>query len=561
MTAENQAVSANESRQHDMNCTFGPFLEVLQQNANLLVSTAAAAEAGRGIVLARSRVKGKEIYKLFLDSFSTEVLRKEHTCSCCRTFFERYGNLLIVLKGGTTRTLLFTTAPNIPDNYRAFTDAAAARLDGTQADWTVFADGEDGHISLNKDTATKGGFQHFSFELSPIRLKPNSYHKANEQAAEVREDVRLLGLSLERWNMEILRTARTLFEHHPDLSRTSFKDVVEDFIDLKELLRTDTSVRRANVLLRTVLDSRKGLSRIGQTVVGEFLDNLDPQRESNDVAVRKFLSMINPKDYLRPKAAPASQTVAQAEKIVAELGLTASLRRRAATRAELYAIAQPILWRTPAAAEAVAEEGAGVFGAVKTKDQVAQSVVSVVNGGTVSLRSLLEKIEQAGNTLLKLESYTAGNTKRYLSITTEAVAGVKPILLWDREESRNPFAPYTYVNPTHPSIWDQKFNDYNEVEAIIPTPTNWTGETIKPEHWMFVMSHGYDACEPLHVPLFPAQLIQELHGVRSVIEAYGKTALLEEPKNGMVAMQWCGEPLRFRLTFTDAIVTYDVSVS
>ena len=558
MTAEIQAEAITTSRQHDMNCTFGPFLTALQQNATRLLDVTRATEASKGVIIGRSRVRGKEIYQLFLESFATEALRQEHTCSCCRTFFDRYANLVVMLKSGNTATLLFNDLPNIPENYRAFTAAAQARLDGTHVGTVVFADDQDGRLSLNKHDAVKGGFQHFSFDLTDVRPQLNRYVKPHQQSAEVREDARLLSMSLDRWNMEILRKARTLFEHDPDLSRTTFKDVLEDFIDLKEMVGGSFGAFRHNYLLRTVVESRKGLSRIGQSVVGEFLDRIDVQHADNKVAIRQFLSMIDPKDYLRPKAAPASQTVANAEKIIAEMGLTASLRRRAATRAEVYAVAQPIVWRTPAAAEAV-PEGGGVFAAVKTKDQVVTASVSVVNGGSLSLRSLLEKIEAAGDTLLKLETYTAHATRRYLSLTTEAVAGSKPILLWDHPEARNPFAVYTYVDPVHPSIWDQKFNDYNEIEAILPIPTSWTGESVKTENWLFVMTEGYDTSSGINLPLFPSTLVPELHSVRSVIEAYCKTAVLEDSEAGLVAMKWAGEPLRFRLTFAEAVVTYDVS--
>lgn len=545
--SENQLAASASSHPH-IDDVFDPFLAALQASASeSLMANAYIQRGGVNYALvAHAAVSGDDLYKAYLDSFPTQALRQDHTCSCCKQFFRAYGNLVLVAPNGNTESLLFHSNDGIPMEYLDFVAHARAMLDNAKVDKVHYAASPTPILGQHK----KGGFNHFSFHLPLILQFPDKYKSARQNTADTAEDVRLFTLSLYTWRDETLAKAAAMFQHDADLSRTSWAEVISKFRQIREGLEEigRDHILRHNYVVSQIVQNRKGLARIGQTVLGEFLTNLD-----NDVpdvhAKRMFLTMIDPKDYMRPKAAPAAQTLQNAEKIVAELGIADSLRRRSLRRDELDG---HTIW-DKAAPAAPAERG-GVFGAVQTKDQKAPAKKPTIDGGRISMAALLDKID---DDVERIEIYISGAaTKSFSSFVTEAVEGAKPILNWDHENNRNPVSTYTYTQPVQPFTWKVGAG-WNDVFAVTDKPQRWAVVHEDEFDPHFVLVNGHDTIDS-GLPLFPQTLRPELHSVRSVIEAFCRTAKLEDREQGLVVWQYGGGQEQIRLTTKDAVVTYTV---
>lgn len=388
MSEEMQAVSPVVESQHThVNFRFGPMLKVLKNNAEQMIIQHRVEYSDSRARIAHSLVSGDELYMMYLDSFHTPEARQEHTCACCKQFFRNYGNLVSLTPDGQTYSLLFDDCRSIPAEYREFTLAASTLLLGSKIEKMLYAADAKSPIELGR--AELGGFDHFAYQLFMVTVRPDAYKTPWQNSAALSEDVRMLHTSLSKWNDDILTRAKLLFEHDADLQRTQFAEILPRFIDVRDRYRAiKHHKQRTNYLFAVATTVRKGLVRIGQSVVGEFLSNLG-EGMSTELAKKMFLNMVDTKDYLRPKAAPAAQSVAQAEKIVGDLGLKEALRRRSLRRDELDG---NTIW-DQLTLESKGQETDAVFGAVVTKDQKAGVQKPTIDGGRLSLAALLDKID------------------------------------------------------------------------------------------------------------------------------------------------------------------------
>ena len=125
----------------------------------------------------------------------------------------------------------------------------------------------------------------------------------------------------------------------------------------------------------------------------------------------------------------------------------------------------------------------------------------------------------------------------YIAITTAADPDAKPILRWDTEERRNPFAHYVYSGGSSASRWSLKAGELVTVTAITASPSNWFGgqDSIDEKRAIFLLEGAVDK-RISGSALFPETLKSDLHGIRSVIEAHSN----KTPLGGIEEASACG---------------------
>lgn len=546
------ATGDKHEQQARMEDRFGPFIQVLQKQVSHLLGLYPIGNIG-AVVGKASNVTGDELYELYLNSFEDEQVRQDHKCRCCKDFFRRFGTLIQLTKDGQSHALLFQDSEEVPELYRPFVRAAAAKLTNARIDTVLTAQRKKSTVEIGE--AHKGGFEHFHFELNGLAVRAEVIHDTYQAGAHIREDVRLLTESFGTWTLPTLNRAKQLFAHDERLARTQWRDVVPDFMDVREFYKELKNHNiRYNYTVVSAVSSRKAVARIGQTVVGEFLSKLQGISDEK-VAIQHFLSMTNSADYMRPVAAPAAATVARAEAIFAELELAPSLERRAMRRDELTTfIWQPTVVET-------AKPAAGVFGHVVTDKGTSSEKTATaepIQGGKVSVAKLADLL--ASGKVLGLEVMVPGGMSgAFSSLTTAVNPDARPILRWDDDEQRNPACGYHYVQPVHPSTWGLHPYNWEKVYAVVPD-CKLFGKTLDAaalRDLHFVLENGYDHHPKVSLPLFPETLRAELHEVRSVIEAYARTGKLQDVEKGLAM----AEPmigLKVRVDTGDTKVVYEI---
>jgi hypothetical protein len=269
--------------------------------------------------------------------------------------------------------------------------------------------------------------------------------------------------------------------------------------------------RRTNAVWLAVATAPSGFCHPRSSMIGTLLEDIVAGLPFDDVS-RKFRSKMQPDVYQRPQAAPSAGAIAQAEKLVEQLGIAPAFERRFARIDELHA-----LWK-PSVSEAPTK--GGVFGHLKPKGAQPESQL-VASAQAITW----EKFARTVLPHAKRIAFHVPSRGNFCALLTAVHPDAPPIHQWDSLEKRNPVSHYVYHGGSTPSQWGLA-TGLREVTAITLSPWQWFD--AKCEHQgkaaVFVLSGARDSRTGQGNALFPETLRSELHGVRSVIEAYSRRA-------------------------------------
>ena len=164
--------------------------------------------------------------------------------------------------------------------------------------------------------------------------------------------------------------------------------------------------------------------------------------------------------YQRPKAAPSAGTLAEAERVVAAMGLAPSLERRFARLDEVQAS-----WMPKAAASA----RGGVFGHLLPKERV--------GGPALEMPDVTITWEKFARTVLpearRMDAFVGTGKLPLIALVTAEHADAPPILRWDRPDLRNAVSWFCYPGGSRAEDWGLAPGTWHPVTAVVPLPTLW----------------------------------------------------------------------------------------
>lgn len=488
---------------------FIKMVQLVQQAAQKLLNKASG-------VAFRTNLDPEVIKGAFLNGFSTAADRQHHKCSCCLGFLSKYGNLLVMENAAegdySVKSLLWSldTSEMHPDFARAIHQMREVVENEPIAGPFYYRKTVLGVI-------TKGGWEHFGFQLQ-FREGRDSVMTPGQCMADTREDFKLLRQGLHEFPVALYEKALGIFKNDEKLRLyPSFIAMLEWAIDLLTFDRVTLDRRiLTNRYWYEAVTASKGRTHIAQGVMGEYLKTLG--QDNAALAKSNFLSQTKPEVYLRPQAAPTTGNVQQAEKVIEALGAKESLRRRALRRGEV----EVSFWRPKAVAEPTGE---GVFGHLKTKDQVSTESAEKVNGGRISMASFLKRILPDAE---KIELYVPSISGAFVGMTTAVDPTAPNMLKWN-----NLVSAYSYTKPSGAGNWGLKGNTYVEVCNITTFPHLWEKPVDELQSFVFILAEGYDQNHP-PVAIFPDNLKAEYHGIRATIEAFSNSRKQEAVEEGLV---------------------------
>jgi hypothetical protein len=258
------------------------------------------------------------------------------------------------------------------------------------------------------------------------------------------------------------------------------------------------------------------------SMAGTLLEDLAAGKSFAQVKAA-FDKKTAPDVYQRPTAAPTDGAVKAAEDLVEKLGLAPALPRRMATLDEVI---QHALWAPQAEPEQA--QGKGVFASVKTKTQASPVTRMALPMQTMSWLTFARDV-LPGASLVELYAQGTGGMG---SVTAPVNMAAPPILMWDGEEMRNPYA--WYVKNESSSLHSLGLSTgWTKVSAVLSSPTKWGRPSNKKDFddQVVVCLDGANDGNGVTNCLFPETLRGDLHGIRSVIEAYNKANKLGMPSD------------------------------
>jgi hypothetical protein len=448
-----------------------------------------------------------DLWDHYLDCFPTQE-KQFHNCSACRRFIREAGALVTIFPDGSQRTALWCPE-DAPDLYRLSVAALAQAVSCARVispyktARRVIGQPHTGpwcHMAL--EVPQKAVFLH-----SPVVLT------AKQRMAEMRADFHSVTRALGEFSLPVLQQAVQLLETDALYRGEKVRGVAVWLLRLQELYTlAKTSQRKANLVWAAIATAPQAYCHVRNSVVGSLLEDLASSLPFDQVAA-KFKAKMHPLTYQRPQAPPSAGNIAMSERLIAQLGVAASLRRRYARREEL-----DTLW-TPKAVEV--QEPVGVFGGVVAKQVAApESLPRTVSGRAITWRKFTETVLPTAHSIaMRIPEVAA-----FAAYTTASDPDAPPILQWDTVEKRNPVDWYQFAGGSLPNQWGLVPATWANVLALSHLPCRWNQHELY-KHFGLGVLFVLEGCRPRESPglcLFPEGLKSELHSARKTIEAYSR---------------------------------------
>lgn len=451
-----------------------------------------------------------DLYDLFLACLPEEA-RPHYKCNACRRFIETYGGLVQIdmLTGETAPALWSFEAPE-------FFRSAVASLQMSVRKRPVTG------VFITQEQVLgqpiTGPWHHMAVVLPAALLTPSPHKNASQIAAEKLEDYKMLHAALYDYPLDLVAQAVAILEAE-SLYRGEKTLGVAKWLEGVHTRRNEfkQQTRRANLVWHAVATAPTGFCHVRSTMIGTLLDDLKEDLPFAEVS-RRFAAKMNPLQYQRPQAAPARGNIAQAEKVIEQLGAAGSLKRRYARVEEIQAIWKPRPVEQPASN--------GVFGHLKPKDD------ATPEHATIELPEVKMTWDKFLKTVLPnawaIKYYVPHSRQNYGALVTAVDMDAPPLFQWDTPAHRNPFSWYVYHSGSTPASWRLTWG-WCPVTAICYQPSMWQDGFAQHGKSVFFILAGakdenYKSCSN---GLFPELLKSDYHSIRATIEAYSQSARLE----------------------------------
>ena len=484
------------------------------------------------------------LFDAYMSAFP-EDSRQHFNCHSCKRFIESFGGLVAIGPDGSISSPLWQAEAS--GGYAAPFQAILKRVLASRITGVFYSN----DILLGVPVA--GGWTHFAVSL-PARY--TGLHKMTltpgQARAEKREDFSNVMRALDEFSTEDLAQAVRVLQSEA-LYRSEHLTGAAEWLAQMKTIRHDTKNHRTReaLLWRTIGLAPSGFCHPRAGMLGTLLEDIQARLPFEEIK-RRFDVKMHPLLYQRPQAAPAAATIAQAEKLVEQMGIAASLKRRFARVDEVEALWRPVE-PTPQA------EAKGVFGHLAPKGQDPATID--LPAKTITWEKFLRTVLTEADSI---EFFAPRGAANYTAFTTASDPAAPPILQWDNEEHRNPVAWYVYNGGRRPESFGLEGGQYHKVTAITLQPTMWGSRPLAHhgESVTFCLEGCHDVENRGGLALFPECMKSELHGVRSVIEAHSRSCRIEEAEGPLASGIRCQKGAnnfgRFRVTSKGQRAVYDL---
>lgn len=461
------------------------------------------AKAASGPVLFQTDADG--LFDAFLSHLPPH-LQQHHNCHACRRFVYNYGGLASVAPDGSL----------VPDMWRpeeisypyAESVAALFRIVRRARITSIFLAGKN---DKPMGVPVTGPWRHMSC-VPNTRLCPRetALKNAHQLAAEKLEEYGMLQRSLTEFRVEPCSEALRLLTDGQLYRSEKCVGVAKWLVELHQArAAVESSRQKENLTWAAVATAPAGFCHVRGGMIGTLLEDIVAGLPFADIK-RKFDTKMSPLAYQRPQALPSAGNIAQAEKVVAELGAAGSLARRFARLSDLETI-----W-TPTAQPEEPATG-GVFGHLKPKAPAGESQPVLTPPQTMTWVKFAATVLPNA---LSIEYLVTHGIQSFAAYVTAVDPSAPNILQWG-----NSVSWYLYNGGSAPSQWKLSAG-WTPVTALSFQPSQWGGANEHHGEGVLFCLKGAVDTRDSGVGLFPECLRAEFRAIRSTIESYSRTAKL-----------------------------------
>lgn len=506
----------------------------------------------KGQSLFTTSVDGVELWQTWLNALP-DHLRQEHNCHACRRFVERIGNLAIVGMNGELVSALFNNSQK--GLYGSANEAVYRVIKRAKITGVFLSSDKVLGMPQNRDRKRALVWHHMAVENHSI------FHggllTADQRMAELKEDHATLCRALVEFDNNVIGQALQIVQSEALARSEKFEGRLQWLKDLSDKVNhTNMSKIDVNAVWQAVATAPAGFCHVKSSMIGTLLEDLFAGK-SFDTVKKAFNEKMHPLKYQRPTAPASAGNIAQAEKIVEQLGLAPALKRRYARFEDIL----KFVWHPTKKVQP--RPPGGVFGHLLTpvppKNLLTQGATMTWDKFS---RTILPSAEQI--------SVYVGHREEFHTLTTASDPSAPPIIQWDSEKpahewatvQRNPVSWYTYPGSSVPSQWNLS-SGYHKVNGICPQPNQWQeGFDRHGKGVLLVIEGCRDTAPGTSLALFPEHMKKELHSVRSTIESFSKRGRLEDQSlasaAGLVVRQGGTGSVKVRVLANNVLTDYTI---
>ncbi|MCY9737523.1 hypothetical protein M5X17_27860 [Paenibacillus alvei] len=299
----------------------------------------------------------EDLFSTFLDNLPREA-RQHYTCNCCKHFVNRFGGLVHITEKGEIVSVMWdeqTTPKFFANAVKAMKNILHnSRVTG------VFISSE---VSLGQSHSN--GWDHMHVTLPANKVYRDRLKTAEQEMAVKREDYRTLISGLVEYPLDSIEKALTMLQSESLYRGDRFVGMAQWVKNLHDKREEAKNSRvRDNLTWLAVAVAPTGFTHFGtsSSMIGTLLDDIVSGYDTDSI-VRRFADKMG--TYQRSQTPPSEGNKQQAEKIVAQLGIENSLKRRYATIEEI----PHFIWQSKKVVKNTAAKMGGVFGHIATKEK------------------------------------------------------------------------------------------------------------------------------------------------------------------------------------------------
>lgn len=459
-----------------------------------------------------------DLYTLFLENIP-EAARQCYNCSTCRRFVNQFGRLVSINAESGKQTAIMWSG-QVPEFFQQAVATIKSKVEAANITGVFVTD------KTELGCAKTGIWTHMAVDVPKKIIYKGRIGTTFQEAARKAEDYKVLRSSIAKYPQKDVETAVNLLRSDALYRGEQILPMAEWFLETIKLAHGKADAN--NILWYRAASAPRGFCHIPAGMVGTLLDDI---MEGYSVSAIKdrFNEKMHPLQYQRPQAAPTAGNVKRAEEIVAKLGLEKSLERRYAHLDEVQAIWKPVKEDSSQRDKGILLEKTTAFGGVfagipikkkRSEDKYQMEAPETVITFEKFRRTVLTSAE-------KMELLVTDHNDSYAALLTAAHSDAPPIIQWDREDERNPFSWYLYINGSSCEQWNLS-PGWNAVTAVVLQPNMWSGRPcgFNTNGAMFIVEGAKDLKGPSSACLFPNFLKGELYEVRATIEAYSNNTKL-----------------------------------
>lgn len=467
------------------------------------------------------KINSKGMYDNILIKNLPDNYKDTYNCNTCRRFFDDYAGLVYINDDGTTTSLLFGENDNrVPSLFTEIDEKMKKAVENKKV-VDIFVP----NISMFGSKII-GGYRHFFLDTSNYIKLTHKYQVL--YGKNIKKDFKdklnaAIRSHIEYTEGDVINALRIL-ETNEISNASIYKKYLETFRNLKKIYLDGFYTHEGyNLFVLNVLNAPDSSVFIKNSVLGKMLDDIKAGLPLYQI-IRNFNLLVEPENYMRPKAAPSEGNVKEAEKIVSSLGLESALQRRYATLDEIKTI-----WKPSEVSNKNDVNSSSIFGDLETKESKNKRITDYIKLGTImtSVEEFVTSVlPRAKEIYMDFSNYNKNEKFHFCGILTQNDPNANPIIMWDNKDERNPFSLYTYYEGSCKEQWNIK-ESIVKVTAVTNNPACWLHDKYSHfESCIFILEGCKDLNSNVAMSLFPEILIRDLYPVRSTIEAYSNSHYL-----------------------------------